>query len=190
MRLKPASNGNEGRRADTAHLSRVGLVRPTVSGVATAGATVLVLGFATLLLVVPSVFYLTPMPEDADGVTLCLPGVGPVLRVREGLPPDQEELAFIHEGVHAEQCRTYGALWYARQASSPRGRLTLEAPALCAEVAVLAGRGGDEERLIDSAVAALVTDYLEDDPVPGWEVIAAMQRTCGAALATGDGPDR
>jgi hypothetical protein len=118
------------------------------------------------------------MPADADGVTICLPGVGPLQRVREGLPGEQEELAFIHEGIHADQCRASGALWYARQAVSPLGRLELEAQALCGEAAVLSRRGGDVDRLVDWTLTRLVTDYFEDGAVPGWAIADAVDRAC------------
>lgn len=156
-----------------------GVPRPTVSGVASAGATVLLLSVATLFLVIPSVFYLGPIPGDADGVTLCVPAWGPLLRVRDGLSPDQEELAFIHEGAHARQCRQLGAFWYARQVSNLQGRLALEARALCAEAQVLAIRGADPERLVRRAVEALAMDYLGEGRVPRADIVSEVRLACG-----------
>ncbi len=182
MRLTPAPSGHDESPAGVRCPKRVRFARPTVVGVATAGASLLVWIFASILLVIPSVFYVIPLPEEADGLTLCLPGLGPLQRVREGLPPAQEELAYIHEGVHAEQCRANGALWYARRTLSPQGRLTLEAQALCQEVSVLSRRGGDPGRLVDAAVAALVSDYFEEGRVSGWEAAAAVEQACGPSI--------
>ena len=84
------------------------VVSPTVRGMVTAATAVSLLGAVSLLLLVPAVFFVIPMPDDVDGVTLCLPGVGPLQRFRDGLEGQHEELVFIHERVHAEQCRAFG----------------------------------------------------------------------------------
>lgn len=178
MRMIPSPHGKDRTRSGEGWLERANAAPPTVTGVATAGATLVLLGLTSLFLVVPSVFYLAPLPDNADGVTICVPGLGPLQRVREGLSGDQEELAFIHEGVHAEQCKTHGALWYARQTITARGRLMLEAQALCAEAALRSRRGADGQRLMDGTVAGLVSDYLEEGEVPGWEIAAAVNGAC------------
>lgn len=157
--------------------------RPTVSGMVTAGASVLVLAAVSLFLLFPAVFYVTPLSAEADGVTLCLPGVGPVQRFREDLRGEQEERTFIHEAAHAEQCRAFGAAWYARQLSTPHGRLAMEAEALCAEVAVLSKRGGDSDGLAEWAVETLATEYFDGEALSRWEIEAAVAGACSKALA-------
>lgn len=161
-----------------APLRRASFAPPTVSGVATAGIAVAILALAGMALVVPGVFYLVPLPADTDGLTVCLPGLGPLLRVRDDLSPEQEELVYIHEGVHAAQCRRYGSLWYARRASTPQGRLLLEAQALCAEALTLFRRGADAGHLRDGTVAGLVSDYFDGGQVPGWRIAAAVDGAC------------
>src|SRR6056297_1044728 len=140
MRSIPPPTGNES--PDGARGSDVPwAVSPTVQGVVKAAIALTLLGVGSLLLLVPAVFFIMPMPHDVDAVTLCLPGVGPLQRFRDGLEGQHEELVFIHENVHAEQCRAFGPAWYAKQAVSQPGRLALEAPALCAEVSLLSRRG-------------------------------------------------
>ena len=89
-------------------------------------------------------------------------------------------MAYIHEGVHAAQCRMFGATWYARQATTPGGRLSLEARALCAEADVLALRGGDRERLRDWIIVTLESDYFDDPQIPRSEIVAAVDGACGS----------
>lgn len=158
-------------------------VSPTVRGMVTAATAVGLLGAVSLLLLVPAVFFLIPLPHDVDAVTLCLPGVGPLQRFRDGLEGQYEELVFIHEKVHAEQCRAFGPARYARQVVTQSGRLALEAPALCAEVAVLSRRGEDHARLVDRTVEALMSGYLERGRVPRRDISAAVDRACATAEA-------
>lgn len=189
MRLPPTSDGPTHSHTGAPRVPRDGLAPPTVSGMATAAATVLLLACASVLLVVPNVFYLVPMPSEVDGITLCLPGLGPLIRVRANLTDGQEELAYLHEGVHAAQCRSFGALWYASQNLTPGGRLRLEAQALCAEAALLSRRGIDGDRLVDRAVAGLVSHYFEGGEVAGWEVVAAVGGACDGVAAAPEWPD-
>jgi hypothetical protein len=140
------------------------------------------LSVVTILGIIPGVFYLGPMPAEADAVTLCVPGLGPLQRVRDGLSPEQAELALVHEDIHASQCRAHGAVWFARQTSSPRGRLALEVQALCAEATLLSRRGGDGERLVSRTVEALVSDYFHDGSLDRGEIGVAVAAACGPVL--------
>ncbi len=156
---------------------------PTVSGMMGAAATVSALSAMSLLLLIPAVFFLVPFSPRADAVTLCVPGIGPLQQFREDLEGEQEEVVYIHEGVHAEQCRWLGAAQYASLYSTPAGRLELEAEAFCAEVEVLSGRGAERDRLLDRTVETLVTSYFDDGQVPRSEVWAAVDLACGGSLA-------
>jgi hypothetical protein len=144
---------------------------------------VILLAAASLVLLIPSVFYVMPIPEGAEALTLCLPGVGPLQRFDEELHPSQEELTFIHEAAHADQCDLLGATEFARQAVTPRGRLRLETQALCAESAVLMRRGADPERLRDWTVQRLRDEYFDDGSVTASEISRAVDESCGVVPA-------
>ena len=178
MCMIPAPNGTETKKVGETGPDRARLERPTVSGMVTAGVSLMLLAAVSVLLLVPTVFYLGPIPPEAAAVTLCLPGIGPLQRFRDDLPREQEERMYIHEGVHADQCQRFGATWYARRAATPEGRLTLETQALCAEVAVLSRRGSDPQGLLDRTVEILATEYFEDGSVPRRDIAAAVQGAC------------
>lgn len=176
--IPPARGSRGGRPARWVD----GVPSPTVSGMVGAAGTLALLAVGSLLLLIPAVFFVLPLPPDVDAVTLCVPGMGPLQRFREGLEEEQEELVHVHERVHAEQCRAFGAAWYARKAMTPSGRLTLEASALCAEVAMLSGRGEDPGRLRDWTLEALLSGYLERGVVPRSEIAAAVDQACGPSM--------
>ncbi len=182
MRLNPAPNGNEAKKVGVARPDWIRLVRPTVSGMVTAGVSLMLLAVASVLLLIPTVFYVTPISPGADAATLCLPGIGPLQRFRDDLRGDEEERTHIHERAHADQCRSFGATRYAQLAATPEGRLTLEAQALCAEVAVLSRRGADLKRLLDWTVETLVTEYFEGGLVPRRDIVVAVGGACGEVM--------
>jgi hypothetical protein len=187
MRLSPAPDENEPSEAGGPDRSR--LMHPRLKRVATAGAGLLVTAVASVLLLVPAVFYVLPIPPEADAATLCLPGIGPLQRFREDLRAEQEEQTYIHESVHAAQCRTLGATAYARRAATRGGRLTLETEALCAEVAFLTKRGGDRERLLAWTVETLETEYFEGASLRRRDIVAAVDKACTEA-SWGQAPHR
>jgi hypothetical protein len=184
MRLIPAPNGNEVKKFRVAGSDRLRIARPTVSGMVTAGASLILLAVASVVLLIPTVFYVVPIPPHANAITLCLPGIGPLQRFRDDLLGEEEERTYIHEGVHADQCRRYGATWYARQIGSPEGRLTLESQALCAEVTVFSRRGADPGRLLDWAEETLASEYFDDGSVSRDDVALAVEAAC--AEVSGD----
>lgn len=182
MRPIPPPKRNEEHGRGGPEPGMIRSVGPTMTGMARAAATLVLLTAGSLLLLIPAVFFVIPMPAEADALTLCLPGVGPLQRFRDGLDGERLELVFIHERVHAEQCRTFGPTWYARRMISPSGRLALEAQALCAEVALLSGRGADRVRLTDRTVEMLVSGYVERGSVPRGQISASVDRACGASM--------
>lgn len=157
--------------------------RPTVSGLIAAAATVSLLGVMTLFVLIPTVFFVLPLSARADAATLCLPGIGPIQQFNEDLEGEYEEVVYIHERVHAEQCRALGAARYASWYGTLEGRLTLEAEALCEEVEVLSLRGADRQRLLYWTVETLMTHYFDEGEIPRAEVWATVDRACGASLA-------
>lgn len=174
-------SGPRGPRVRANRLAR--RASPTVSGLLSAAATLWALGAISFLVVIPSVFLLLPFSAQADAVTLCLPGIGPLQQFSEDLEGEQEEVVYIHESVHAEQCRWLGATQYAKRYGTRSGRLVLEAEAFCAEVAVLSGRGAERDRLMDRTVETLMTSYFEGDQMPRSEVQAAVGTACGGIQA-------
>ena len=183
MRQIPAPNGMDTKKVGVAGPDRIRFARPTVSGMVTAGASVMVLAAVTVLLLVPTVFYVIPISPDAAAATLCLPGIGPIQRFRDDLHGEQEERTYIHEGVHADQCRRFGVTLYNRRTATPEGRLPLEAEALCAEVAVLSRRGADPQRLVDWTVESLATEYFDDGSVSRRDIASAVDGACGSVTA-------
>jgi hypothetical protein len=85
---------------------------------------------------------LLPLPQTAEGVTLCYPVVGPVQRFNPDLSASALARTSAHEAVHATQCRRDGALWHFVRGVSPRQRLASEAEAYCAEATFSVAKGG------------------------------------------------
>ena len=172
MRSSKKTSGRGARRAS-----------PTVSGLMAAAATLSVFGAMTLFVLIPAVFFMLPFPPRADAVTLCLPGIGPLQQFREDLEEEREEVVYIHERVHAEQCRRLGATRYASWYATPEGRLELEAEAFCEEVGVLSLRGAERERLLAWTVETLMSRYFDEGEIPRSEVWAAVDFACRPSLA-------
>jgi len=179
MRQLSSPSEHDDTRAGAPGTRRTWLKAPTAAGLLHAAAGLLPIGAATILLLIPAVFFLVPLAPEVDAMTLCLPGVGPVHRFREDLQEDEEEVVFLHERVHADQCRRLGATGYARKAATPQGRLRLEAEALCAEVTVRAARGDDRQWLVEWTVEALQNEYFPGGEVTHEEITAAVGSACG-----------
>lgn len=167
-------------KSAVACVRRPRLATPTVSGMATAAAGLILLAVASVLILIPTVFFVLPISPEVDAVTLCLPGIGPLQRFRDDLQGEQEEVVYIHESVHAKQCRNFGATWYAVRTATRFGRLAMEAEALCAEAAILSLRGADRQRLLDRTVETLMDGYFDDGEVSRRDASAAVDGACGA----------
>lgn len=83
-----------------------------------------------------------PVPQRAEGLTLCYPVVGPVQRFNPDLSESALARTRAHEGAHAAQCRRDGAIWHFVRDVFPRQRLAAEAEAYCAEAKFGVARGG------------------------------------------------
>lgn len=175
MRLIPAPNGNEAKKVgpDRARLT---------AAILTAVASLILMVVVSVLIVVPAALYVLPFSPEAGSATLCLPGIGPLQRFGSGTRGGRDAQASIHEGVHAGQCRRFGASAYAQRVSTPEGRLALEAEALCAEAAVLSRRGADRQRLLDLTVETLATDYFRDGSVARREIALAVDTACSGII--------
>jgi len=128
--------------------------------------------------IVPLAFFLIPVPADADGVTICLPALGPLRQYSDDLSPGDRAAVRVHEAVHADQCRELGAVEYARTYLDAEGRLGLEAEAYCAEVAVLGLRGEDPVRVVDRTVETLFTEYRHDPGLRRVDVARIVETRC------------
>lgn len=130
----------------------------------------------------PLAFFAAPVPAGADGVTLCLPGVGPVQQFADGLSGELQEIVRIHELMHVQQCRSMGAAaWYLAYGSR-EGRMRLEAEAYCAEVQFLARRGGDPEALVESRARILHAGYGNQGVLSLDEIRALVRQGCHLPL--------
>ena len=171
-----ASRGPTGRRSPARVVRVLGSV----------GAASMIGTFA----VVPIAFTLLPVPAGADAVTLCFPGIGPLQQFSGDLSDELEEVVMVHEKVHAEQCRSMGAAVWAARYRTPAGRVELEAEAFCAEVELLAARGGDREGLLEPRVEILQHGYRTRDAYTTAEVHEIMRATCGSGLASSGALDQ
>lgn len=122
-------------------------------------ARILFLSLVVAVPIIPAAFLLLPMPSEADGITLCLPGIGPLQQFQGGLDEDLDEMVHIHERVHAEQCRRLGAVEYAKTYLTDEGMMALEAEAFCAEARTLAIRGLETGPWVSRIIEALYYDY-------------------------------
>jgi hypothetical protein len=85
---------------------------------------------------------LLPMPQSAEGLTLCYPVVGPVQRFNPDLSNSALARTRAHEAAHATQCRRDGAIWHFVRGVFPSQRLAAEAEAFCAEANFGVAKGG------------------------------------------------
>ena len=85
---------------------------------------------------------LLPIPQRAEGLTLCYPVIGPVERFNPDLSDSALARTRAHEATHATQCRRDGALWHFVRGVFPSQRLAAEAEAYCAEANFGVANGG------------------------------------------------
>ena len=83
-----------------------------------------------------------PIPQMAEGLTLCYPVVGPVQRFNPDLSDSALARTRAHEAAHATQCRRDGAIWHFVRDVFPSQRLAAEAEAYCAEANFGVAKGG------------------------------------------------
>ena len=127
---------------------------------------------------IPAAFILMPMPRGADGITLCMPMIGPMQQFAEGMDPDLEEIVHIHERVHASQCRRLGALTYAKTYLDGEGMIALEAEAFCAEAATLARRGRNTGPWVSRIIETLYFDYPHSADLAYSDVVRIVGAWC------------
>jgi hypothetical protein len=119
-----------------------------------------------------------PLPKGLDGMTICLPFVGPVTRIDSTLSGRARALAAIHERAHAAQCRDLGAVRSFVAGLTIDGKLRSEAHAFCAEAHWDLAVGHPRENVLARIADELETAY-------GWtagrsrgEIVAAIGAVC------------
>lgn len=119
-----------------------------------------------------------PLPKGLDGMTMCLPFIGPVTRLDSSLSGRARALAAIHEREHAAQCRELGAVRSYAAGRSIDGKLRSEAQAFCAEAHWDLAVGYPRENVLARIADELETAY-------GWtagrsrgEIVAAIGAAC------------
>jgi hypothetical protein len=119
-----------------------------------------------------------PLPKGLDGMTMCLPIVGPVTVVDSNLTGRARELARVHERAHADQCRDLGAIRSYLVGLTIDGRLRSEAEAFCAEAHWDLAVGFSRELVLARIADELETAY-------GWtagrsrgELVGAIGAAC------------
>lgn len=119
-----------------------------------------------------------PLPRGLDGMTMCLPFVGPVTRLDSTLSGRARDLAAIHERAHAAQCQEVGALRSYIAGLTIEGKLRSEANAFCAEAHWDLAQGYPRENVLARIADELETAY-------GWtagrsrgEIVAAIGAAC------------
>lgn len=119
-----------------------------------------------------------PLPKGLDGMTICLPLVGPITRIDSTLSGRARTLAEIHEGAHAARCREVGAIRSYATGFTVDGKLRSEAHAFCAEAHWDLAVGYPRENVLARIADELETAY-------GWtagrsrgEIVAAIGAAC------------
>lgn len=119
-----------------------------------------------------------PLPQGLDGITLCLPILGPITRIDSTLSGRSRTLAEIHERAHAAQCRELGAVRSYAAGLTIDGKLRSEAHAFCAEASWDLAVGYSRENVLARIADELETAY-------GWtagrsrgEIVAAVGAAC------------
>lgn len=139
---------------------------------------ILFLSIVVAVPIIPGAFLLLPMPRGADGITLCLPLIGPLQQFAEGLDEDLDEMVHLHERIHAEQCHRLGSYQYARTYLHDEGMIALEAEAFCAEAEMLALRGLETGPWVSRIIETLYYDYPHSDQVVYADVLRIVDAWC------------
>jgi hypothetical protein len=119
-----------------------------------------------------------PLPKGLDGMTICLPIVGPITVVDSTLTGRARELARVHERAHADQCRDLGAVRSYVVGLSIDGRLRSEAQAFCAEAHWDLAVGFSRELVLARIADELETAYEWTAGRSRGEIVAAVGAAC------------
>jgi hypothetical protein len=137
-----------------------------------------------LWLLVPAVLGLSlaaahaPLPRGLDGITMCLPFIGPITRLDSTLSGRARDLAAIHERAHAVQCRELGAVRSYVAGLTIQGKLRSEANAFCAEAHWDLAQGHRRENVLARIADELETAYDWTAGRSHGEIVAAIGAVC------------
>ena len=119
-----------------------------------------------------------PLPKGLDGMTICLPFIGPVTRIDSTLVGRARDLAAIHERAHAAQCRELGAVRSYAARLTIDGKLRSEANAFCAEAHWDLAVGHPRENVLARIADELETAYVWTAGRSRGEIVAAIGAAC------------
>jgi hypothetical protein len=135
-------------------------------------------------LLIPALFVVSvaaaraPLPAGLDGMTLCLPLVGPITRIDSTLSGRAQQLALIHERAHAAQCRDLGAFRSYLTSIDGDRRLRAEADAFCAEAHWDMAHGYPREVVLARIADELETAYRWTAARSRGEIVAILGAAC------------
>jgi hypothetical protein len=119
-----------------------------------------------------------PLPTGLDGMTMCLPFVGPVTRLDSTLSGRARDLAAIHERAHAVRCQELGAVRSYIASLTFEGKLRSEANAFCAEAHWDLAQGYPRENVLARIADELETAYDWTAGRSRGEIVAAIGAAC------------
>jgi hypothetical protein len=119
-----------------------------------------------------------PFPRGLDGMTMCLPLIGPITRLDSTLSGHARDLAVVHERAHAEQCREIGAVRSYVAGLTVKGKLRSEVNAFCAEAYWDVAIGYPRQNVLARIADELETAYSWTAGLSREEIVTAIGAAC------------
>jgi hypothetical protein len=119
-----------------------------------------------------------PLPKRLDGMTMCVPIIGPITRLDSTLNGRARDLAVVHERAHAAQCREIGAVRTYLSGLTIKGQLRSEIDAFCAEAYWDLAIGYRREHVLARIADELETAYSWTAGLSRGEIVAAIGAAC------------
>jgi hypothetical protein len=119
-----------------------------------------------------------PFPKGLDGMTMCLPLIGPITRLDSTLSGHARDLAVVHERAHAEQCREIGAVRSYVAGLTVKGKLRSEVNAFCAEAYWDVAIGYPRQHVLARIADELETAYGWTAGLSREAIVAAIGAGC------------
>jgi hypothetical protein len=119
-----------------------------------------------------------PFPQRLDGMTMCLPVIGPITRLDSTLSGHARDLVVVHERAHAVQCQEIGAVRSYLAGLTVAGKLRTEINAFCAEAYWDVAIGYPRENVLARIADELETAYSWTAGLSRGEIVAALGAAC------------
>jgi hypothetical protein len=119
-----------------------------------------------------------PFPKGLDGMTMCLPLIGPITRLDSTLTGHARDLAVVHERAHADQCREVGAVRSYVAGLTVKGKLRSEVNAFCAEAYWDVAIGHPRHNVLARIADELETAYNWTGGLSRDEIVVAIGVAC------------